>query len=370
MDLRKIILLSIIFLYIISCTEKYNFNISNNNSQIVIESYISNKSYSDTKLYPSDGRYFFVKLSYMGNVDKVQNTVISNAIVNLIDDKGGTWLYAEDVMTKGTYYIYNSDFKAEFGVKYKLSVKLPTDELFESYWETMPEDQTEVGNVSFKEVMNQRYVRKSIDEQVLRVSQAIDIYADMPDNSEKKIKFYRWTFDPIWIYIAPLAIPNSKVKLCYIRDKAYLKNFALQKDLSGSYEKKLFNIETNGNERVYEKFSVLITQQIVSENYFNFWNDLLKQSQKGGLYDYPPFNLTTNYRAINNDLKVNGYFGVITENAYRWHFNKLELSYPLNNNLVELCNIPNSPRPLTDPCRNCMDYSTGQPTTSRPDWWK
>ena len=365
----KILIFVLVNLGWFNCTEKYNFKISSDIPQVIIEAFISNKSYEESKLYPAEGRFFYVKLSYLGDIDYTKNQIISEAKVTLVDDQGNKWNYIENLLDKGTYYIYSQNFKAQFGIKYKLNVELKSGEIFESEWQSMPTERTEIGNISFNEVTNYKYIRRNVNEQVLREFNAIDVNIILPVNHNKEKKYYKWTFDPIWIYIDPKAVQGSVNKKCWVTDKTYLKKFALQKDEVGSYKTKLFNIETTGNERIYEYFSVLITQQNISEGYYHFWDDLLAQNEKGGLFDYPPFNLNTNFKAVNNDFKVQGYFSVVTENAYRWVLNINELSYPIVNNLLELCNIPQSPAPLTNPCRSCMDYSTGFPQNKPPEWW-
>ena len=48
---------------VVGCVEPYEFVIENNEPTLVIEAYLSDKSFKETVDYPSDGRYFSVKLT-------------------------------------------------------------------------------------------------------------------------------------------------------------------------------------------------------------------------------------------------------------------------------------------------------------------
>ncbi|MCK5470457.1 MAG: hypothetical protein KAI99_18170, partial [Cyclobacteriaceae bacterium] len=63
----------ILLLLTADCVEPYNFRIENNQPTLVIEAHISNVSFLETKDYPSDGRYFSVKLSYTSDVINIRN---------------------------------------------------------------------------------------------------------------------------------------------------------------------------------------------------------------------------------------------------------------------------------------------------------
>ncbi|MCK5788215.1 MAG: DUF4249 domain-containing protein [Chlamydiia bacterium] len=359
---RLFILLLTFSLY--SCVEKYDINIVNKVDGVVIEATISNISYNKTLKYPSDGRLFQVKLKSLSDVNNVSDKVISNAIVTLIDDRGNRINYTES--PPGTYSIYNHDFAAEFGVKYKLNVQVPTGEEFESSWETLPEKETKMGEISVEETSMPRYVWGANNEKRVEYFDGINLNVKLNNNS-KEYKNYRWTYDLLWVFISPRPKNSSPVKTCWMTDKHYLKQQTIEKSKTNS-SKKLFFIETIGNYRMYTYFSVLIHQQILSEGFYNFNKDLNKQSNRSGIFATPPFNLQTNYKCINGDKSVYGYFGVITEDATRWVFNKDDLSYPIINDIAETCGPVQSPPTGPTSCDSCMEQ-LGGPSTSPPLWW-
>ena len=133
------------------CIEKYDFTVANESEGVVIEAFISNQSYNNTRAYPSDGRYFSVKLTQTSDVTNVKGANISGAAVVLSDDQGNSWTYEEDTQAPGEYYLYNPDFAATYGVKYQLRITTPAGNQFESNWETLPASTTTVGPISIKE---------------------------------------------------------------------------------------------------------------------------------------------------------------------------------------------------------------------------
>ena len=54
------------------CVEPYEFVIKNNDPSLVIEAFVSDKSFNETIDYPSDGRYFAVKLTTTTDVTNVR----------------------------------------------------------------------------------------------------------------------------------------------------------------------------------------------------------------------------------------------------------------------------------------------------------
>lgn len=356
---------------ILSCTERYDFVVKDGTQGIVIEGFISNKSYANTLTYPADGRYFSVKLSQTSDVVNIRGEYILGADVKLLADTGESWKYTESSTSPGLYYLLDDSFAAQYSVNYQLNITTSDGDNFTSQWETMPSESTEVGIISIEETTKERYVFIAENETVLKAFNGINLNVRIPKNNEGNEKYYRWSYDPLWVYIAPEAGVASPDRTCWIRTPNYIGGYNLQNEKVGGYDKELIFIQTIDNHRTFEYFSILITQSEMSEGYYYFWKDLLAQSDKGGLYDQPPFNLPTNFTATNNDRNVNGYFGVVTENAYRWTLDKSQLSYEIKDNIAELCLIdygPPAPGEL-DECMSCRGYNHGTPVTIPPWWW-
>jgi hypothetical protein len=235
-----------------------------------------------------------------------------------------------------------------------------------------------MGQISFQETERQTFVMEA-NERVLRTIREVTTNIELHQNTSGEVLYYQWKFSPTWIYKAPLS-PGSTAPgyICWASDTNYLNTYALQKDLAGGYKKDLFRVPTIRNERIYEEFSVLITQYAMRDDYFAFWQEMQNQAEGNSLIDQPPFNLQTNFQHIGGDKKVSGFFGVVREDARRWYFNKGDLSYAVQNTLLADCLVDYGPPiggcpvpmpPVACECKHCLDYSFGTTTNIKPAWW-
>jgi hypothetical protein len=360
-----------LFLFIASCIEPYEFVVHDETRTLVVEASISDKSFFETLSYPSDGRYFKAKLSYTGDVTNTRPVLIQGALVTLVSDQGDSWLYTEYAGDPGVYALLDDNFRAEPGEKYSLRIVLPNDETYASSWEELPAtDVPLVGHVSFSETEVQRYVVEA-GKEVLRTVKGLTPRIEVPARTSTGSSiYYRWNSTPLWIYVAPLSSSSSPVYRCWATDLNYIRDYTLQEDNGGGYGKDLFFMETIRNERIFEDFSLLVTQYAMNERTYNFWRELQEQSQAGAVFDAPPYNLLTNFHSVDNNKRVSGYFDVSQEQATRWYFNKNELSYYVENTLKADCLVDYGPGGPAEECTNCLAYSFGIATNIRPLWWR
>lgn len=85
----------LVFLIAGACVERYEFVIKDNAVALVVEGYISDRPFNDTRSHPSDGRYFSVRLSLTGDVTNVRPIPVSDAVVKLENTSGGMGIYRE-----------------------------------------------------------------------------------------------------------------------------------------------------------------------------------------------------------------------------------------------------------------------------------
>lgn len=369
--MNKIILLLLLTGVLNSCVERYEFNVEQFEEGVVVEAFISDKSFAQTMNYPSDGRYFRVKLTKLNSVNNVKSIPIEGADVYLIDDKEVVLTYTPDESALGEYVLGDESFAADKNTMYKLVIALAEGDTIFSNWEAMPVASTAIEFISFEETEKDKYIWYKPGEKRLETFEGIQMKIRVPQNETNSLKYFRWSYEPLWIYIAPKAATNSPNKKCWVTSPYYLNNYHLVADEVGSYDNDLFFMSTKGNERVYTYFSTLVVQMQMSAQYYQFWLDLEKQRKKGGLYDSPPFNLLTNLYSSNPDLNINGYFGVVAEDAVRWTFDQTSLSYGIHNDIEELCNIsygPPLPGELTE-CEDCSQYTNGTAVNYPPLWW-
>lgn len=356
-----------LFLAIAGCVEPYEFVVKDPSPSLVVEASISDKSYNETLAWPSDGRYFTVKLSETGDVTNVRPIPVSGAIVELRSDAGEMWQYQEG--DGGIYTLTDKDFKAQKGVRYQLHIILPDENIYESEWEAMPDvNVPPMGDIGFKESQKQVYVMES-NQWVVRTKQTVVTNIEVPVNTSGEEIHYRWSYSPTWIYVAPLISQADPAYRCWATDPYYLDTYELQTDRSGGYRKDLFDLLTVRNERIFEKFSALVTQQVMTEAYFNFWKEMKDQNEGSPLLDTPPYNLKTNFSSPTGGKKVSGYFGVTSEQAKRWYFDRTQLSYYMPNTLRADCLVVYGPGPPAEECTDCRAYSFGKAVNVKPSWW-
>src|SRR5690606_3059628 len=153
----------LLFIFIAGCIEPYDFVIKDVRPGIVIDAHLSDKSFHETQAYPSDGIYPSVRLSRTGDVKNSRAEPISGALVELIDDQGGAYPFAEQG-DPGHYIITDPDFHAVTGVGYKLRVSVEGEAVIESSWETLPGEQEPIGTVGFHEVVRPMYKHEANDQ--------------------------------------------------------------------------------------------------------------------------------------------------------------------------------------------------------------
>lgn len=366
MNIRFLFICLSVFCF--SCIEPYEFVVEDNEPRLVVEGYISNVSFNESLGFPSDGRYFVVQLRYTSDVTNRKGNVPVNATILLEDKLGQQWAYTESSVEPGKHILMWEDFEAVEGRAYKLKLILANEEIYESDWQKLPPP-APVGEISFEEVEKQVY-RIKLREQVIETIKGIKVYVDVPENEAGAPLYYRWSFEPTWIYIAPLARTIQSDDKCWISSKLYLAESVIQKDNRGGYRKELFFMETIRNERIFEKFSLLVVQQSLTEENYHFWKELQEQVKNKGTFETPPFNLQTNIKAVNHDKKASGFFGVLNESASRWYFDKEDLSYDVENTLRADCAVIYGPGGPAESCVSCLEYPKGDATTSKPFWWE
>ena len=370
-----------LFLIVFSCIEPYTFVIPDNLPSLVVEGYISDKSFNDTRAYPSDGRYFKIRLTNTGDVTNALPKPVTDATVKLISDEK-EWTYQPSGTEPGVYQLYDAAFKAVPGFKYRIQI-ITEDEVYESTMEGLSETQVPpIGTVDFIETESEKYVVEA-GENVLRTIKEIEAFISLKPNASGEPIYYRWKFNPMWVYVAPLSPSVTRPgHTCWVTSKDYMRNFALQIDQSGGYDKPLFRVPTLRNERLLDDFSVLIEQLAMDEDSYFFWKEMYDQNEGNILVDKPPYNLQSNMRSLSGQKKVVGFFSVFQEQATRWYFNVGQLSYSVENTFKKGCetnygppvrgDCPEEPSPAfaACECKYCLRYSFGEATNIRPSWWR
>ena len=359
---KKVVLL-LFLTTVISCVDPYQFRIEDNGPAIVIEGIITDKSYAASLTFPSDGRFFTVRLSLTGDVTNIRPQPLRDAIVQL-ETEEDIYVYIET--NPGVYELTDPSFKAMPDKQYRLVVK-NAEEVITSDWERLPLNEARgMGTIDFVETEKPKYVVEA-GETVIRKKLGVQVQVHVPENSARKTFYYRWSYSPTWVYRAPLSFVTDPGHVCWVTSRTYLADYALQLDKTGGYNKKLFFFETIRNERIFEGFSALVSQLTLNEDYFYFLQEMKDQAESGGITGKPPFNLSTNFTS-NSGHRVIGFFSVANESSVRWYFDRNKLSYNVENTLKGDCLVDYNGPPAPS-CLDCRSYDSGSPSTTRPIWW-
>lgn len=357
-----------LFIFIAGCIEPYDFLIENMRPGIVIEAHLSDKSFHETQAYPSDGIYPSVRLTRTGDVTNSGAEPVSGATVELIDDLGGVYSYTQQGEA-GRYVLSDPDYHAVTGVRYKLRVIIEGEAEIESSWESLPDGQNPIGTVGFHEVVRPMYQYEA-GEQVVRDVRGIETFVTVPRNTSEDPVFFRWSFEPTFIFVAPLASTSTPVSKCWIRNAPYLSEYAIREDHNGGYEQPLFFMETIRNYYIYHEFSTLVKQHVLTREHFHFWKEMKERNQGGFLQDTPPYNLKSNFEVISGDVSAFGYFAPVRETAMRWYLVRSDLSYTVEDTGREDCLAPKMGPPAPQ-CLDCRDYEWGGESSNvKPVWWR
>ncbi|MEO9968020.1 MAG: DUF4249 domain-containing protein [Reichenbachiella sp.] len=364
----RLFLSLLLFSLLSSCIEQFEFESSGERPVVIIEGHISDISTNEFDELFGETRYFYTKVKYAGVVKNNIDEVISGAEVELISDQNEFWDYTEDPEEPGTYYLYYSDFASQPNVEYKINVRLPNGEEYESAYDQMPTENAR-GEISADEISKFNFEPHSGDF-VIRTIDGLDVSVQLPPTEDNDFKYYRWDFHTVWLLVAELAPRTHPAGQCWLYDIYYLDENKLLRPKGSPAKTKLFFIQTSGNQQTKFGFSVRIRQQGISKEHHQFWADLHNQEEQSELFAPPPYNIYSNIRAVGQEKEVYGFFGVVNEEYYTWFLDKEALSYAPS--YIEQC-LVQPPVAPAEWCRNCLNkdgIKKGERNTNiRPIWW-
>lgn len=366
--------LFLIFIFLSSCIEHFEFESKNEHPALIVDGYISDVSSNEHRSMFFESRFFYAKLKYSGSVANSLDEQISNAEVELINDLNEHWDYTEDANDPGVYYLYYPSFEMVPGVQYKIKIKLENGEEYESNYDLMPHSDVR-GSIEQAETTEFQYEVVSEKTSILPIPGLI-LSTQLPIFADSDSRYFRWTYDVAWKLVAEFSYPSVPTGVCWIGDAYLLDEYVLAEQRGESPKVDLFFLQTSGSRELKFGFSARIRQQEISARHHQFWTDIQNQAKQAELFAPPPYNIYSNINPINNDHEVYGFFGVVNEEFYTWYFDKKSLSYTPS--FVEECYVPPNHEPAPW-CANCMGYATGAQggrltkgetiTTEKPKWW-
>lgn len=207
---------------------------------------------------------------------------------------------------KPGYYCTDSlTFRGEVGETYKLQIVTSENEVYESTPMLMKEVPDIDSLYSEFEFYDDRLNWPPLF--------AYNIYFDSYDDS-KVCRYYRWTYEEVWEYHLPWHYPEPEKSICWISNNSseilIKNNSALEEDRISKFP--LIYLDNKQNEKLFQKYSLLLKQYSISEDEYLYWDSMKKLTQEqGGLYDPIPKPLIGNIISVDKPSEpVLGYFSV------------------------------------------------------------
>jgi len=327
-------------LLLLSCIDEIQLKVSDVEDRLVIEGLIADSL--DT---------YSIRVKYARNKGIYP---VSDANVQVIDDQGKRYLFAENKSDEGSYLL---NMKGEAGRSYHLEVTTPDNKKIKSKPGLLV-DAPLIQNLSH-EIGTRNYINsegQQIEEKNVYVK------ADILFKSGPEKPFLRWRTTGEYEFHEPSLIVS---KWCYVNEIDDLNklNIFSPQFLRGE---SLKNQEVNFT-ALDTRFAFLycfhVRMYTMNEQEFQYWRsvkDLLEN--EGTLYDPPVGNVKGNLFNINDATEqVIGYFsaaGVV----YQRYFVS---SQALGSHYVNPpCNFSTRSSP---PCRDCLILKNS--TLNRPGYW-
>ena len=260
--------------------------------------------------------------SFGYNEEEVQ--FIENAIVVIEDDQGRSSQLEE--ASPGVYQTDPDGFRGEVGKSYRLLIQADSEQ-FESDWQLM-KTAPPISDIYFE-------IEERIpDDPDARPILGAQFYLNTKDNENQTI-FYRWDWAETYIYINPYP-PFIRVEFsgpmndpsasffnitgddfagleCWKTNFSRDINIATTENLAEDViEAQPLHFVDNSSPRLYLRYSLLVKQYAISEEYYRFLNKVEQLNETtGSLFDPIPNEVFGNIRSSNDqNIPVLGYFGV------------------------------------------------------------
>jgi hypothetical protein len=300
---RRSLLTIIIIFTLDTCIDPYQPNLSGYGSLLVIDGLITDQNSSYT-----------VILSHTLKEQNGTPSMVSDAKLYITDDAGGI-NYLTDV-GNGRYKTDSTKFRGIVGRKYVLHVETADGGKYESN-ECLMSEVPEIDSIYFEK---DKEVANNGTEENLGIRIYLDTYGGDIN------KYYRWEFTETWKF----KLPTIK-KSTYIDEKTIIMNtdtkeycwktsksdkiliHSASSGETGNIKKEpICFIASGKSDRLRLQYSILIKQFSVSENEYDFWNNLENINDKtGDIFAYQPYPVGSNMHNINNPQEqILGYFQV------------------------------------------------------------
>jgi hypothetical protein len=345
-------ILSLILITIIGCREPFEPTLNNQQSGIlVVEGYLD-----------SEGLKSELKLSVTTKVsDLVSFSPVKKAIINLTSGNGKIYPLVED--KNGSYFFQHN----------------------------IPEDQQYTLEIILSN--GEKYISGSLipiitppikEAGYLRDEEGIEIFVNT--QGDKNADDFLWTFDESWIFLPRIKVTyiykpalmnvvpisdDERIDLCY----KSVKNSDILLETSSRFKEQVVFRKTiteipEGDERLMERYSILISQKAIPQESLEFWETLKKNTDNlGSIFSPLPSQIGGNFKYLGDGKKlVIGYVSIGIVRQERIYINKKDvLPWVYNDPLFDDCFIsPDTVRLIPAELRSAFSSGGVLPARSVP----
>lgn len=260
-------------------------------------------------------------VSTSSGVENAAYQPLSRCKVSIIDDLGNEFPAEAD---GGEYLVWMSKENLVVGRGYKVKVVTSNGEQLESEYDYLPDG---------PEVIKPFYEIESHPIQDIgEFLDGLQFYIDLKANNNQS-RFYRWQIIETWEYhsrypvefyydgqVQQVSPPDSSEFYCWVTDQVD-EIFTLNTTNLTSNEIVDFPLHfvTNNSSRLGVLYSLLINQIALSEDAYNYWEQLRQNNtEQGGLYSSQPLAVKGNLKNLTYpDKEVLGFFQASTVHSMR-----------------------------------------------------
>ncbi len=316
----SIIILILITLFGISgCIEKYfPSDILENEDNYVVSGRVTNTQ-----------EYHLIKISKTSSLSIPRYRPVIGCEVKIIDTENNTFI-SDFNTNKGEYFVRIDQEFLEIGKAFKVVIRTPEGMEIESSFDTLRPAP------DIKNLYVQRVDKPTTDPNIMErgVQFKVDIEAD--NNFDR---FFNWEMDVTYEYrstyplthyydgeIVELLKPDYSMYYCWkteqIKDFFPLSTKSLNENHFTGHNLHFVN---NRTQRLLYQYSVLLHQSAISEAYFNFLDQLRRNSSdQEGLFGTQPITVIGNLTSTSHpETKVLGFFSVESFKSQRFFFSNV-----------------------------------------------
>ena len=325
--------ISVIFtmLLLSGCIKPYDLQIDSNSAN----KYVVSGRVIDTEGWQEVG------VSLSSPIESPKYIPVSDCQVNIVDDKDNVFSLTE--YKPGHYHVWMGKEYLASGTSYQVRVTTPGGEELASGFDKMP-----TGPILDPVYYLLKDLPTSDPGKTLRVMQ---FYVDLNAEGDYS-QYYKYDVVETWEYHAAhpaeyyydgtfhkIDPPDYSRKVCWVT--VPVKNvFTISTKCLAhkTYNQYPLHFIDGTTSRLGVLYSMLVSQLALSENAYNYWEQMrINSNEQGGLYEKQPLAIKGNLQNVTNPEKeVLGYFYTASESARRYFYQDIEgIELDFGNNCTE-----------------------------------